>query len=51
MKLKINQFQELKAVEVEFPAVIRGRNGGALAQSYSLKFFTHNKIINHQATT
>ena len=27
MKLKINQFQELKAVEVEFPAVIRGRNG------------------------
>lgn len=27
MKLKINQFQELKAVEVEFPAIIRGRNG------------------------
>jgi len=27
MKLRINQFQELKAVEVEFPAVIRGRNG------------------------
>ena len=27
MKLKINQVQELKAVEVEFPAVIRGRNG------------------------
>lgn len=27
MKLKINQFQELKAVEVEFPAVVRGRNG------------------------
>lgn len=27
MKLKINQFQELRAVEVEFPAVIRGRNG------------------------
>lgn len=27
MKLKINQFQELKSVEVEFPAVIRGRNG------------------------
>lgn len=27
MKLKINQFQELKAVKVEFPAVIRGRNG------------------------
>ena len=27
MKLTIKQFQELKAVEVEFPAVIRGRNG------------------------
>ena len=27
MKLKIKKFQELKAVEVEFPAVIRGRNG------------------------
>lgn len=27
MRLKINQFQELKAVEVEFPAIIRGRNG------------------------
>ena len=27
MKLTINQFQELKAVEVEFPSVIRGRNG------------------------
>ena len=27
MKLKINQFQELKAAEVTFPAVVRGRNG------------------------
>lgn len=27
MKLKINQFQELRGVEVTFPAVIRGRNG------------------------
>lgn len=27
MKLRINQLQELKAVEVEFPAIIRGRNG------------------------
>ena len=27
MKLKINQFQELKSVEVTFPAIIRGRNG------------------------
>lgn len=27
MKLKIKQFQELKAVEVTFPAIIRGRNG------------------------
>ena len=27
MKLKINQFQELRGVEVTFPAVIKGCNG------------------------